>query len=130
MKKTVSVVCAVLVSNGLVLAAQRSRSMSMPLKWEFPGGKIEPGESPSECLHREIYEELGVRISISQQLPLSRHEYPNLAVTLYPFVGTIFSGDIQLHEHAAVVWLAPDKLADLDWAEADIPILDACRALV
>ena len=129
MKKELSVVCAVLVRDGLVLATQRSASMSMPLKWEFPGGKIEPGESPSECLHREIFEELGVRISISRQLPLSRHEYPNLAVTLYPFVVTIVSGNIQLREHAAAIWLSPEQPSGLDWAEADLPVLAAYRAL-
>ena len=128
-KKEVSVVCAVLIRDGLVFAAQRSSSMSMPRKWEFPGGKIEPGESPRECLHREIFEELGVRISICRQLPSNRHEYPHLAITLYPFVGTIVAGEIHLHEHAAAVWLAPDKLAGLDWAEADLPVLAAYRAL-
>jgi len=102
--------------------------MSMPLKWEFPGGKIEPGESPEECLKRELVEELGVHVRVKQRLPAGVHHYPTFAVTLHPFICVIESGEIVLHEHAAVTWLPPDELLTLDWPEADLPVIASYRA--
>lgn len=127
MKKHIQVTCAVIERDGLVLAAQRSASMSMPGKWEFPGGKIKPGERPEECLYREIIEELTVEIAVSKPLPLTTHVYPQLTVTLYPFICSITGGAITLHEHAAVTWLPPEKLPTLDWSEADLPVLASYR---
>lgn len=98
--------------------------MSMPLKWEFPGGKIDEGENPEECLKRELIEELGVEISIGEPLPVRTHHYPLFTVTLYPFICEIVSGEITLHEHSAMVWLAREELHKLDWAEADWPVID------
>lgn len=123
--KHLHVTCAIIERDGLVLAAQRSAAMSLPLKWEFPGGKIDPGESPEECLRRELVEEMGVHVRVGQSLPLSIHQYPTFAVTLYPFLCTIESGEIVLHEHAAITWLPPDELHTLDWAEADLPVIEA-----
>ena len=98
--------------------------MKLPLKWEFPGGKIEPGEKPEECLKRELVEELGVNVDILKPLPLQTHSYPQFTVTLYPFICSITAGEITLHEHAAAKWLAPEKLLSLDWAEADLPVIE------
>lgn len=117
------VTCAIIERDGLVLAAQRSASMSLPLKWEFPGGKIDHGETPEECLRRELVEELGIRVKMGRRLPLTTHHYPEFTVTLHPFVCTIEKGEMVLHEHAAVAWLPPDELHSLDWAEADLPVL-------
>ena len=102
--------------------------MSLPHKWEFPGGKIDPGESPEECLRRELLEELGIHVHVGECLPASTHQYPTFGVTLYPFVCDIKSGEIVLHEHSAVTWLSLDKLNTLDWAEADLPVIAAYRA--
>lgn len=99
--------------------------MKLPLKWEFPGGKIDHGESAEECLRREIVEELGIAVSIEKSLPATSHEYPTFAVTLYPFVCSIESGEIVLLEHAATAWLTPEKLYSLDWAEADVPVIQS-----
>ncbi len=124
------VACAIIERNGLVLAAQRSAVMSMPLKWEFPGGKIKPNESPEQCLCRELAEELDIRITIKQPLAPSSHEYPLVTVTLYPFICSIAGGKIRLNEHAAITWLPSGALFALDWAEADLPVLAAyCRQL-
>jgi 8-oxo-dGTP diphosphatase len=120
----IHVACAIIERQGLVLAAQRSADMSLPLKWEFPGGKIEQGESPEECLRRELSEEMSVNISVGKRLPLFSHQYPAFAVTLYPFICSIDSGEILLNEHAAIAWLSHDELHNLDWAEADLPIID------
>lgn len=127
MRKHVHVSCAIIERRGLVFAAQRSASMSMPLKWEFPGGKIRLGESPQACLYREIQEELGVRITLNRSLQPTTYVYPTIIVTLYPFVCFIAEGELQLCEHAASTWLPPEELAALDWAEADLPVLTAYR---
>ncbi len=119
----VHVACAIIRQDGLVLAAQRSANMNLPLKWEFPGGKLEAGETPAQCLKRELVEELDIQIRVGWELPLYTHHYPSFTVTLYPFACSIESGEITLHEHAAMVWLAPEKLHTLDWAEADLPLI-------
>jgi 8-oxo-dGTP diphosphatase len=128
-KKHVHVACALIERNGLVLAAQRSASMNLPLKWEFPGGKLEAGESAEECLQRELVEEMSVTIAVGRQLPLHTHSYDTFTVTLHPFVCTLASGTITLHEHAAITWLSPDELHTLDWLEADRPVLEAYAQL-
>ena len=123
----IHVTCAIIERNGLVLAARRSRTMRMPLKWEFPGGKIEPGESAEACLHREVMEEMGLCVSVKRAMPLSTHAYPAFTVTLYPFVCEILSGELTLNEHRAVAWLKPEELPALDWVEADREIVATYR---
>jgi 8-oxo-dGTP diphosphatase len=122
-RKHLQVTCAIIERDGLVLAAQRNAASSMPLKWEFPGGKIDPGETPEQCLLREILEELCIRVKIIRALPASSHEYPAFYITLYPFVCSVLSGNIMLSEHAQVAWLAPRDLFSLDWANADVAVL-------
>jgi len=117
------VACALIEKAGLLLAAQRSATMSLPLKWEFPGGKIEAGESPEECLHRELREEMEVLVEIGTALSTSTHHYPDFSVTLYPFVCQLATTEIVLREHAAMRWLAPGDVLGLDWAAADMPVL-------
>ncbi|KJR97171.1 MAG: NUDIX hydrolase [Desulfobulbaceae bacterium BRH_c16a] len=119
----IDVSCAIIEQDGQVLAAQRGEAMNMPLKWEFPGGKVEPHESAATCLRREIREELGVDIRIITALPPSEWSYPDFTITLYPFVCHLESGMLRLAEHRAVCWLSPEKLPTLDWAEADEPVL-------
>ena len=102
--------------------------MSLPLKWEFPGGKIDPGESPDQCLRRELIEEMGISVRISRELSPNTHQYPAFTVTLYPFICDIESGDFTLHEHAAITWLPPQELHTLDWAEADLPVIESYLA--
>ena len=120
----IQVSCAIIEKNGLVLAVQRSALMKLPLKWEFPGGKIEPGETAEECLKRELMEELGVIVDIKGCLGFHTHSYPEFTVTLHPFICAILSGEIILHEHAAAEWLPSESLCSLDWAEADLPVID------
>jgi 8-oxo-dGTP diphosphatase len=122
-RRHIHVSCAVIERDGRILAAQRGSSMSMPLKWEFPGGKIREFETPEECLVREVLEEMDIRVKVTRALPTTTHDYPSFTVTLYPFVCSIESGEIRLCEHAACVWLRQEELLSLDWAEADGPIL-------
>jgi 8-oxo-dGTP diphosphatase len=121
--KHLQVSCAIIERDGFVLATRRSAVMSQPGKWEFPGGKIAAGETPEDCLRREILEELGIRVRLGARLPASTHRYPSLTVTLYPFICSIAAGEIVLHEHAAMNWLPPGELHSLDWAEADVPVV-------
>ena len=124
------VACAIIEDRGLVLAAQRSAAMSLPLKWEFPGGKIRSGESPQACLRRELLEELGITLRVLEAIPPSTHRYPAFTVTLHPFRCAVGSGTITLHEHAAVLWRAPADLLTLDWAEADLPVIETYLARI
>ena len=119
----IDVACAIIEHAGKVLAAQRSASMRLPLKWEFPGGKLHHGESPAACLVREVREELGVTVEVLRPLPSHEHCYAEFAVRLHPFVCGYDGTALVLHEHAAVRWLLAEQLLELDWAEADIPII-------
>lgn len=123
--KHISVACGIIMHNGRVLATQRSKSMSLPLKWEFPGGKIEPEETASECVQREVLEELGMEVSIVKELVPVTHRYTDFSVTLYPFLCNHISGQLTLHEHADACWLTPYELSSLDWADADWPIINS-----
>ncbi len=123
--KHLQVACAIIEQDGAVLCTQRSEAMAMPLKWEFPGGKIHDNELPEECLQREVREELGIAVAIVRPLASTTHRYPSFTVTLYPFVCRILSGEIMLHEHKALAWLSPEQLHQLDWAEADYPVIAA-----
>jgi len=125
--KHIHVACAIIELGGKVLCTQRNESMSLPLKWEFPGGKINDGESPEKCLKRELIEELGVEIAVGQSLTTTTHHYPSFSVTLYPFICEIISGEITPHEHSAMVWLPVEELQTLDWAEADWPVIKECQ---
>lgn len=117
------VTCAVIERNGRLLICQRSATMKLPLKWEFPGGKIETNESKADCLHREIQEELGLRIRIGQSLSPVVYAYPTFTICLYPFLCELIGGDLLLAEHTQALWIAPSRLLNFDWAEADIPIV-------
>jgi len=121
----IRVTCGIIIKDGKVLAARRSQKMKLPLKWEFPGGKIQEGETEEECLKREIKEELNIEITIEYNLPPVRHDYPDVQIELIPFVAHYASGTLHLHEHKQADWFTKTELLALDWAPADIPILNA-----
>lgn len=122
-KLLVKVPCAIIEHEGKVLAAQRSAAGSLPLKWEFPGGKLEVGESEEECLVREIREELCVEILVGKALPVTERDDIFRIIRLVPFVCQLTTFEITLTEHEQVLWLTPDELPQLDWAEADRGVL-------
>jgi 8-oxo-dGTP diphosphatase len=123
--KTVKVVGAVIINeNGEILCALRSANMSMPNLWEFPGGKIQGSELPETALVREIHEELGCRLKIGSLLKDITYEYPTITVNLLTYLATIQEGEPIALEHAEIRWLRKDKLAELEWAPADLPTVE------
>lgn len=118
-----NVVCAIIYVGNKILVTQRSKNMKLPLKWEFPGGKLENAESEIECIKREIKEELNIEIKIIKRLSGSIHNYEDFKIQLIPYVVEYESGEIILTEHAEFQLLEKQKLILLDWAEADLPIL-------
>lgn len=116
--------CAIIEREGTVLCAQRSAAMKLPLKWEFPGGKLEVGETAGQSLMRECEEELNLKVEITDAMPIVKHEYaPGLWLELIPFKCILVGGELELREHASAKWLAPIDLPQLDWAEADIEVV-------
>jgi len=123
----IPVVCAVIEREGRVLIAQRPPHKLMPLKWEFPGGKVEPGEEPGAAIVREIREELGCEITVTRALTPFVHDYRTVVITMIPFVCALTSGSAapHAHEHVAIAWATLAELRGYDLAAADWPVVDA-----
>jgi 8-oxo-dGTP diphosphatase len=128
----IDVTCGLIERDGLLLVAQRPPGKALAGKWEFPGGKVEPGEAPAACLARELREELGVEVRVGAALPASVHRYsPTVrAIRLLPFRCAIVAGEPHAHEHSALRWCTIDEIAALDLATADLPVLASYRAAI
>jgi 8-oxo-dGTP diphosphatase len=123
------VTCAIIYFGDKILVVQRSESMALPLKWEFPGGKIEENESEEDCIKREIKEELNIEIDLVKRLTPSYFNYPNISIELIPFKANYLQGEIILNEHKQYLLIKKNELSDLDLAEADLPILKELLSL-
>ena len=121
MKKRITVVGAVLTRDQTILAAQRSSTMSLPGMWEFPGGKIEPDESPKEALLRELKEELLCSAEIGEHIQTTEHEYDFGIVILTTYYCSLTGDEPRLTEHSEIRWIHVAELDRLNWAPADIP---------
>jgi|SRR5690606_5864928 len=119
----IHVCCAIIEHKGKILICQRSTKMKLPLKWEFPGGKIEEGESKKACLVREIKEELDIEITVKCGLEMVSHQYDDFSICLHPFLASLDSGEPKAIEHAELRWVTSEDLLNYDWASADIPIV-------
>ncbi|CAB4937204.1 MAG: NUDIX domain-containing protein [Actinobacteria bacterium] len=128
MPKQIHVVGAVITRGGLVMCAQRGDDGNLPGLWEFPGGKIEQGESKQAALMREITEELGCTVEVGREVTTTTHEYEFGEVTLTTFYCRLVAGTPKLTEHTSIKWLPPDELETIPWAPADIPALALIRA--
>lgn len=115
----IEVCCAIILNESKILVVQRGPESSHPYKWEFPGGKIQSGESPQQCIIREIEEELTLKIEVISVLEPVEYDYGFRQVQLIPFVCQIVSGEIQLTEHIAQRWMEYAELTLPDWSEAD-----------
>lgn len=121
MKKKIYVTGAVLRKDGKILAAKRGKNKSMGGFWEFPGGKIEEGETPKQALARELKEELLIEAAVGEPITTTEHEYDFGIVVLSTFECELNGSSPQLTEHSEIRWLEPDELHQLEWAPADIP---------
>lgn len=123
-KKQLHVVCAIIERGNEILTAQRMQGEFAGM-WEFPGGKVEDGESLHDALRREIREELEANIEIGDCLMTLHHEYPSFFLVMDCFLCTLPQGEVlTLHDHAAVKWVRRESLRDVNWIEADIQIID------
>src|SRR5438445_7376347 len=115
------VVAGLIVKDGKLLVCQRTRHQTMPLKWEFPGGKIEEGEQPRDALRRELEEELGILATIGDEVKRIQHEYPNGGmVELRFFVVREFQREIENRIFKDMQWAEPKSLLNFDFLEADV----------
>lgn len=121
------VCCALVFHENRLLAVQRGVHSDHEGQWEFPGGKIESGESAVACIRREIAEELAIEIRVDGFLMPVSHDYGFKQIKLYPFVCSIQSGAIQLSEHEQMCWLQSPELESLDWQQADREIIRVNR---
>ena len=118
------VVAAVIAQNGKLLVCQRTRHQTMPLKWEFPGGKIEEGEQPRDALRRELEEELGIRATIGDEIARLQHTYPNgSAVELRFFVVREYECELENRIFRDLQWSLPRGLPSFDFLEADASLV-------
>ena len=116
--KTIEVVAAIIVRNGQVFATQRGYG-DWKDWWEFPGGKMESGESPQEALVREIREELDAEIEVGRLLKTVEWDYPAFHLTMHCFLCTLKSESMHLNEHEAAAWLSSDTIRSVRWLPAD-----------
>ena len=124
---TIEVIAAVIFQvEGEVCCVQRSENRKgyISLKWEFPGGKIERGENREQALRREINEELDVEIDNLEYFMTVEHTYPDFHLIMHSYTCSIAKGEPVLKEHVALKWLRVEELDQLDWAAADIPIIE------
>jgi len=124
--KEIEVVAAIIEANGMVLATQRGYG-EFKDGWEFPGGKMEPGESPADALRREIREELDAVIEVGHLLTTVEHDYPKFHLKMHCFMCSLPDGKMILKEHEAARWLKPDELDSVQWLPADLVVVDALK---
>jgi 8-oxo-dGTP diphosphatase len=123
------VVAALIEKDGKLLVCQRTRHQTMPLKWEFPGGKIEEGEQPRDALRRELEEELGIVATIGNEIARIQHEYPNGGmVELRFFMVREYEGAIENRIFREIRWAAPGDLLKYDFLEADLTLVNDLAA--
>ena len=124
--KNITVVAAIIFNDNRILCVQRNINQYTYIskKYEFPGGKIEKGESNEAALKREITEELNIIINVKNKFMVVNHSYPDFKLTMHAYICESHSNDITLMEHINYKWLNRHELDSLDWAEADIPIVN------
>ena len=126
--RVIEVVAAILQRDGACFATQRGYGEFEGI-WEFPGGKIEPGESSEDALKREIQEELGVDIAIENILCTTEYDYPSFHLTMHCYLCSIASGEIELREHKSARWLRPEELGSVEWLPADKDVISRLNNL-
>lgn len=127
MNTIVKVTAAILEKDGKFIIAQRKRSDPLSGKWEFPGGKIEPGETPEQCLSRELKEEFAIDVTVGEHVGSNVHHYDHISIELMAYRASWVSGAITMNDHKAYRWVTVDQLTECDFAPADIPFVEMLR---
>ncbi|WP_408918984.1 (deoxy)nucleoside triphosphate pyrophosphohydrolase [Corynebacterium tuberculostearicum] len=125
MSNPIRVVGAVFHDGERFLACRKKPGKPLEGHWEFPGGKIEPGETPEQALEREIREELNLIAEVGQKVTTTTYEYDFATIELTTFYCTLVDGDLRLTDHDATKWVTSTEAANLTWAPADIPAVEA-----
>lgn len=120
--KPIEVTAAIILKNGKIFIAQRSKEDELSNKWEFPGGKIEFNENPQECLKRELFEEFGIQTKILDYFEESTFDYGNKLIHLRSYYVRYLSGNFKLHVHQNYKWINNAELDHIDWAPADVKL--------
>ena len=126
--KVIEVVAAIIQRDGAYFAMQRGYGEFEGM-WEFPGGKIEPGESFEDALKREIQEELGVDIVIEDLICTTEYDYPSFHLTMHCYLCRVEAGEIELREHKSARWLRPEELGSVEWLPADKDVISRLNNL-
>lgn len=126
----IQVVCAVILKENRILIAQRSAKMKLPLKWEFPGGKLEDAENEEEAIIREIKEELNIEILPSKKISSHVHDYGSFKIKLIAYLCTYISGEMRLLEHKDVKFVPLELLPNYDLADADLPVIEELKIIL
>ncbi len=117
------VTAAVIEKDGKILIARRKKGDHLEGQWEFPGGKVEPGETPEACLKRELREEFGIEAEVGEFIRSSRFSYRHLAIELLAYRASWTAGDLEVKAHAEIRWVPAEDLAGYDFSAADRPIV-------
>lgn len=125
-RKRIEVVAAIILDEGKIFATQRGYG-EFKDGWEFPGGKMEQGETPEQALKREIREELDVEIEVGQLFDTVEYDYPSFHLTMHCFLCTIKSGELVLKEHEAAKWLDKESLNSVEWLPADLDLIEKLK---
>ena len=126
--KRIEVVAAIIQREGTFFATQRGYG-ELEGMWEFPGGKIEPGETAASALKREIQEELGIGITIDGFLCTTEYDYPSFHLTMHCYICSIAAGEIELREHKSACWLRSEELGSVEWLPADMDVISRLNNL-
>ena len=126
--KTINVVAAIIIKDQKIFATQRGYG-EFKNGWEFPGGKIESGESPEHALEREIREELDAKIRVGELFDTIEYDYPNFHLSMKCFLCSLISDQLTLREHDAAKWLTKENLSSVEWLPADLTIIDKLKSL-
>jgi len=123
----IKVTAAIIIENEKVFIAKRKPPGRMPGMWEFPGGKIEDGETPEYCLMRELREELEIDVVIDDHIGTNLHRYDFYTVELMAYRANIVAGEIKLNDHADMAWVSADEIESFEFAPADLPFVEMIK---